>query len=601
MGWVQQAKPRHQRRGAVVVYVAISLTVIMAFAALAIDMGALYTAKSELQRAADAAALAAAGQLIGGGDGDVDELVVEAADEVARKNPVFAAEMGVTAASNVEMGRATYNAATGKFTFQQTGEPYDATRVTLRRSSNSAAGPIQLMFARALGHDTHGLEATAAAVLVPRDIAVVIDLSNSMCHDSQLRYWDRGDGGSSNLRDVWAALNGPEPSRPYMPGPETETEYADDTGPTFGLMEEWGDPLLPGSYDATDDEGLVYYRKGQTINDGDLEDELIARGYSASEASALMSGYYDGTKSHWRNRIAVLLGLAEWRSGKNGGKFDVQTDGGQGFNQSGDGDNKLENNEMTAWEPYPEWRNGGWSWTGYIDFVANHSVYKYQQTEFRYRYGLKTLTDYLIDYYPENYRNTNLWATPEQPLRATKDAVQTMIDTISELDSLDHVSLEIFASTSRHEVNLTANLQDIADTLYARQSGHYDRATNIAGGLMEAYAELKSDRARGNSRKVIMLMSDGVANTDEQGNFLGDGSAASRQFAVDRAEQAADDHMVIHTVSVGYGVDRGLMQEIAAIGKGQEFYAVGSPEEYTEQLEDIFRALGGKRPVALIE
>ena len=33
----------------------------------------------------------------------------------------------------------------------------------------------------------------------------------------------------------------------------------------------------------------------------------------------------------------------------------------------------------------------------------------------------------------------------------------------------------------------------------------------------------------------------------------------------------------------------------------QEFYAAGTPEEYTEQLEDIFRTLGGKRPVALIE
>ena len=44
-----------------------------------------------------------------------------------------------------------------------------------------------------------------------------------------------------------------------------------------------------------------------------------------------------------------------------------------------------------------------------------------------------------------------------------------------------------------------------------------------------------------------------------------------------------------------------LMQEIATIGGGQEFYAVGNPEEYTEQLELIFRSLGGERPVALIE
>ena len=44
-----------------------------------------------------------------------------------------------------------------------------------------------------------------------------------------------------------------------------------------------------------------------------------------------------------------------------------------------------------------------------------------------------------------------------------------------------------------------------------------------------------------------------------------------------------------------------LIQEIAAIRHRQELYAAGNPEEYTEQLEAIFRALGGKRSVALIE
>ena len=57
----------------------------------------------------------------------------------------------------------------------------------------------------------------------------------------------------------------------------------------------------------------------------------------------------------------------------------------------------------------------------------------------------------------------------------------------------------------------------------------------------------------------------------------------------------------IYTVSVGYNVDRALMQEIAAIGHGQEYYAVGSPEDYTEQLQIIFRMLGGQRQAVLIE
>jgi len=40
--------------------VALSLVAILSFAALSIDLGALYEAKAEAQRAADAAALAAA-------------------------------------------------------------------------------------------------------------------------------------------------------------------------------------------------------------------------------------------------------------------------------------------------------------------------------------------------------------------------------------------------------------------------------------------------------------------------------------------------------------------------------------------------------------
>jgi hypothetical protein len=92
----------------------------------------------------------------------------------------------------------------------------------------------------------------------------------------------------------------------------------------------------------------------------------------------------------------------------------------------------------------------------------------------------------------------------------------------------------------------------------------------------------------------MVVMSDGYANTGEDG-------MGGRDFARYQAELAADDDIVIYTVSVGYGVDRALMQEIAATGKGQEFYAFGNPEEYSEQLREIFRSLGGKRPVVLIQ
>ena len=62
---------RWRRRGAVTVQVAVLSGVIMGFAALAIDVGMLYTSKAELQAACDSAALAAAAQLSAEGHGGV--------------------------------------------------------------------------------------------------------------------------------------------------------------------------------------------------------------------------------------------------------------------------------------------------------------------------------------------------------------------------------------------------------------------------------------------------------------------------------------------------------------------------------------------------
>src|SRR5271156_543161 len=58
---------RHDERGQTIILVAISLVSLLAMAALAIDVVTLYSARSEIQRAADAAALAGAKALADSG------------------------------------------------------------------------------------------------------------------------------------------------------------------------------------------------------------------------------------------------------------------------------------------------------------------------------------------------------------------------------------------------------------------------------------------------------------------------------------------------------------------------------------------------------
>lgn len=54
------AKSRSRERGFTMALVTVALVTIIALAALSIDIGTLYQAKAEAQRAADAAALTAA-------------------------------------------------------------------------------------------------------------------------------------------------------------------------------------------------------------------------------------------------------------------------------------------------------------------------------------------------------------------------------------------------------------------------------------------------------------------------------------------------------------------------------------------------------------
>lgn len=570
------------RRGAATVFVAISMVFILGFAALAVDISALYSAQSELQRTADASALAAATALSSGGTSQ-DE-AIDLADEAAVMNAVMRVSAGLDSNADVEFGRANAG-PDGRFTFAAGGTPIDAVRVTVRRSQGSRGGSIAVAFGGLMGVRHQDLQARAAAVLIPRDMALSVDLSGSMAWDSSLLFWNRNDGGYANTRDVWAALDGPEPSRPYEPGVETATEYAGDTGPAVGWMTNWGNPLIPGTYSPGSDSALWYIRKGQNTSNTTITTRLTAAGYSSDERSIIMSASKDSTASHWRYRCGIMLGLCSWRSGRSGGI------------PGGDGDNNIESSEIT-WIGYPSWR-GTWTWTNYIDFVQGGQYN--DAANFRYLYGLKTFMHMLL----ENYRSHNdtsvLWATPEMPQRAIKDAVQAMVDELENQSQKDHLSLEVFATTALHEVNLTDDYQSIADTLYARQAGHYDQTTNIGGGLQQAIAELKSGRARENARKIIILLSDGVPNIDQAGVYVGDGASSAMEYCRVMAQQAADEGFTVHTVSVGSYADRGIMQEIAQIGGGLEFYAAGNPDEYKDELENIFRSLGGNHLVQLIE
>ncbi|MEE8170933.1 MAG: VWA domain-containing protein [Phycisphaerae bacterium] len=258
-------------------------------AALAIDTGMMFSARSELQTAADAAALAAADALTG--NTSAESSVRIRAAEYAELNPVQFDGVTIDSFSDVVLGNAVYDSATGGYVFTPGAMPYDAVSVSVRRDATSADGPVQLMFSPLFSSGTAEISASAVAMLMPRDISVVVDMSDRMNNDSEL-----GSNPSTqiNLRDVWAGLNGTPPAYPYSPPAPGDCALNTSTGPSIGGMSTWGDPLDLSAYNATVDSGLLNLPIDSVWADAAIDNALVNQGLTDWERWSLETNEKQG-------------------------------------------------------------------------------------------------------------------------------------------------------------------------------------------------------------------------------------------------------------------------------------------------------------------
>lgn len=585
----------HHRRGAVIVKIAVALPVIGGFAAVGIDLSYLSSVKADLQRAADAAALAVAMQLGQTSSGDPQQDALMAAQEVVNLNPIGSGSV-IVESQDILLGRAAYDADTGRYAWARAGlPPYSAAQVTLRRTNDSPSGPVPLYFGRIVGISHSELSATARAAVIPRDIALVCDLSGSMNDDSELGYYQRDE---INLRDVWTALG----------------------SPTYGFMTNWGVDPIPTTYNpAIDTAGLMLMTHNTTFSSV-VDPNLIAQGYTLAERNALkkvlifpnpdvpLPGGPTYSSPNWINRVAAVLGLAQWHSGKSGGAFPGS---GQGPGTP-NGDNRVEDHEMVWVVPYP-FAVGSWQdWIG--EYMAKGpppgptTAMVMANSNFRYRFGLKTFVNYLLEERPSFAETSALWQSPEQPLQSVKDAVAELVNVLTQIGSRDQVSLSVFATSAHNEAPLTLSYSTILDTLNERQAGHYDSYTCIGCGIGYGRSSLiGAPGARPYVDRVLVLLTDGLANVDAAGTYYQDPQTAgpALDYARDEAQTTADAGVTIHTIVVGAEASnpavQSLMQDIAAIGRGQSFEATGTVEDYREQLAEIFRTIGATYRAVLIQ
>jgi hypothetical protein len=145
------------------VMAAILIPVLIGLVALAIDCGYLLQKRADLQRAADASALAAVRELVPDASGTQDFLATRAAvREYARANLADLEGFEVLDA-DIELGRYDPETIYSEVTLLDEGT-FDAVRVTLRRDA-SANGRVPLFFGGVFGMGESEVRATATAVL----------------------------------------------------------------------------------------------------------------------------------------------------------------------------------------------------------------------------------------------------------------------------------------------------------------------------------------------------------------------------------------------------------------------------------------------------
>jgi hypothetical protein len=174
---------------------ALGLFVLLGIAALAVDLGMLVAARTQLETAADAAALAAAKELAFG----ARDHALRRAAEYARHNEV----LGEPVELRLGNPNAPEDVVLGFYDLQaRTFRPDDflpnAVEVTTRRTENRATA-VPTFFAAFFGRREVDRSAHSIAIGFPRKVVVAMDASGSMGGDE-----NRGCGGSSPA-DIIAA------------------------------------------------------------------------------------------------------------------------------------------------------------------------------------------------------------------------------------------------------------------------------------------------------------------------------------------------------------------------------------------------------------
>ena len=162
-------------------------------------------------------------------------------------------------------------------------------------------------------------------------------------------------------------------------------------------------------------------------------------------------------------------------------------------------------------------------------------------------------------------------------------AVDGFFSVLDESAHLEHVALASYASESSRDLVPSLDYEAVRSQLDSYSAAFYGGATNTGDGIRDGLALIgQQTTSRPWATRVMILMSDGLANTGPDPIF--------------EANAAAQNGVVIHTVSFSDEADTTLMAQIATIGAGDHYHATNA-----SQLEQAFENIARDVPTILTE
>jgi hypothetical protein len=593
------------------------MILMLGMIAFALDTGVIVLTKTQLQVAADSAALAAGAAL-----GRPDESPYAIANSFAERHRAGGANV-VLSDSDVQLGvwDTTQNP---KFTPQASAnDPYNAVRVTARRDNSTGAN--NLFFGRVFGADKMNVQASAVALANPRDICFVVDLSGSMSDDTEP--WNTASInsnypglGTTMMQKVYTDLG-------LGTYPGTERYLADQTG-LSGLPSTGGNsanrtyavltcntgPLRINSNVSNANVPAMYRITSNSMSESDRKvrayrwiiDKQIAVIMPNAKPAPNSSTYYN----FWAEYLDFIIDPANVSSGTGSGGPNGTSRGTLPPSQASARITSYNNGNSSSSLNKVGYRT-------YLQFLMDMGR---DETVGGIKNPLAADSPHAT-FHTEAVGNSSYsFPAAEQPTHSARRSMVAAMQVIKERNQAisdsaqrDRVSLVTFDTvagtvlaqplTVNYDatINKCLNLQAVNDAT---------ASTATETGLIFARQHLEDSAfARRNANKVVVLLTDGVANLKSSSNntisayrnsnpnddFTGNNYNLDAALMQTDMLRGGDIKARVYSVALGNGVDAAFMNRLARMGgtavDGNALMTGGDPSAYEAELKAIFEKI----------